>query len=162
MRTLLSVATLLVACVLVGCGADQPSASASTREASGPPLITTDLPDPVEAAFFPQHSTAVGADYEGVIEGRLVLANGCLWIEAFPTGEHGLIVWPSNMILGKINDLPVVLGPDHELLVEEGSVVRLGGRSVDIETAQELAGREFPGACADGAFWVATTVENRP
>jgi hypothetical protein len=64
--------------------------------------------------------------------------------------------------LGKINDLPVVLGPDQELLVETGSVVRLGGRGVDIETAQELAGRKFPRACADSDFWVASTVENLP
>jgi hypothetical protein len=119
------------------------------------------------SAFFPQHSTPLGAGYEASVEGRLVLANGCLWIEV-SRGEpsagamHVLIVWPSNTTLGKINDLPVVLGPDQELLVEEGTMVRLGGRSVDIETAQELAGRKFPGRCADGGFWVASTVENRP
>jgi hypothetical protein len=123
--------------------------------------------DPVAAAFFPQHSTPLGAGYEASLEGRLVLANSCLWIEV--SGErpsagasHVLIVWPSNTTLGKINDLPVVLGPDQELLVEEGSMVRLGGRSVDLEMAQEVAGREFPGRCADGGFWVASTVENLP
>jgi hypothetical protein len=123
-------------------------------------LVAGCAADPVEAAFFPQHSTPLGAGYEASVEGRLVLANGCLWIEV--SGEHVLIVWPSNTTLGKINDLPVVLGPDQELLVEEGSVVRLGGRSVDIETAQQLAGRKLPRACADGGFWVASTVENRP
>jgi hypothetical protein len=123
-------------------------------------LVAGCAADPVEAAFFPQHSTPLGAGYDASLEGRLVLANGCLWIEV--SGKHVLIVWPSNTTFGKINDLPVVLGPDQELLVEEGSVVRLGGRSVDIETAQELAGRKFPRACADSDFWVASTVENLP
>jgi hypothetical protein len=123
-------------------------------------LVAGCAADPVETAFFPQHPTPLGAGYEAALEGRLVLQNSCLWISV--SGLHVLVVWPSNTSFGKINDLPAVLGPDQELLVEVGSLVRLGGRSVDLETAQELAGRQFPRGCADSDFWVASSVESTP
>lgn len=44
MRTLLAITTLVVACVLVGCSGDQPSASA--EDEGGLPTLTRDLPDP--------------------------------------------------------------------------------------------------------------------
>ena len=78
------------------------------------------------------------------------------WIQP-PTGDRLLVLWPSNTTLGKINDLPTPLGPDHELLVETGSVAHLGGSSTNLETVQDLVGT-IPRACAGEAFWVASTV----
>ena len=115
---------------------------------------------PAEAAYFPRHDSVLGTGHLALLEGPLVFGDGCLWIKP-SGGERHLILWPSNTTLGKINDLPVVLGPDHELLAETGSVARLGGRFTDLDQAQELVG-PIPMACSGEAFWIAGTVENRP
>lgn len=117
-------------------------------------------PTPAAAAFFPRHASPLGTGDLALLEGPLVFADGCIWIQP-SAGQRFLILWPSNTTLGKINDLPAVLGPDHELLAETGSVARLGGSSTSLATVQQLVGR-IPKACAGEAFWVASTVENRP
>ena len=117
-------------------------------------------PTPAASVFFPRHASPLGAGDQALIEGQVVFANGCVWVQ--PSGrERLLVVWPSNTTLGKINDLPAVLGPDSELLVETGSVTRLAGRSTDLETARNLAGN-IPEQCSTNGFWVASNVEDRP
>lgn len=113
---------------------------------------------PTGSVFFPRHAGLLGNGYEARLAGPLVFADGCVWIQP-PDGDRFLILWPSNTILGKINDLPAVLGPDHELLVETGSVAVLGGRSTDLETAVQLVG-PIPKRCAGEAFWEAGAVES--
>jgi hypothetical protein len=117
-------------------------------------------PTPAESAFFPRHASPLGTGDQALIEGQVVFADGCVWVQPSAT-ERFLVLWPSNTTLGKINNLPAVLGSGSELLVETGSVTRLAGGSTDLETARNLVGN-IPEQCSTNGFWVASDVDNRP
>jgi hypothetical protein len=117
-------------------------------------------PTPAASVFFPRHAGLLGDGRLALLEGRLVFADGCIWVQG-SAGNRDLILWPSNTTLGRINNLPAVLGPDHVLLAETGNVVRLGGNSIDLQTAQQAVGH-IPEACAGEGFWLAGMVENGP
>jgi len=110
--------------------------------------------------YFPRHADPLGAGDAARLEGTTAFADGCLWIET-EAGDRFLPLWPSDTTAGEINDLPAVLGPDSELLVETGSLTVLGGSQTDLATAAELVGA-IPAACASDAFWAVSTVESRP
>lgn len=120
---------------------------------------TSEVPEPADF-FFPQHGSPLGTGDLALLEGTLVAADGCLWIEAGDGSRH-LVIWPSDTGRGMINGQPAVLGPGNELLAETGSHTMLGGSGTDAGTALRLAG-EIPAACAGESFWVASTVESRP
>jgi hypothetical protein len=139
-RRMLGPLAIAFAAVLAGCASDP-------------------TPTPALSAYFPRHASPLGTGHLALLEGPVVFKAGCIWVQSDP-GDDFLILWPSNTTLGMINKLPAVLGPDRELLAETGDVVRLGGNTVDNETAQELVGK-MPKACAGEAFWVVSTV-NQP
>ena len=77
---------LAAALVLAGC----------TRTAS---------PTPGTAFFFPRHASPLGNGFEARLEGVVVFADRCLWVQP-PAGARVLILWPSDVFLGKINNRP--------------------------------------------------------
>ena len=125
--------------VLSGCGAEAP---------------------PSEAAFFfPQHEGALGVGDAALLEGFAVLEDACFWIET-QDGTRYLPIWPGDVELGRINDLPVVIWAERTLLMEVGDFRRLGGSEASAEVARELVG-EIPDRCASGRFWVVSDVIDR-
>lgn len=110
--------------------------------------------------FFPQHDQPLGSGDMARLEGTVVFEDGCVWVRT-AAGERFLALWPADTQTGEINDLPAIQGPDLALLIETGSPTALGGSATDLRTATELVG-EIPDACAGDAFWVVSTVENRP
>jgi hypothetical protein len=116
-------------------------------------------PTPAESAFFPRHSSPLGTGHLALLEGPLVFEDGCLWIKP-ADGDRFLVLWPSDTTLGKINNKPVVLGPQHLLLAETGDITLLGGNGTDLETALRVV-PGIPKACAGEAFWIASMVDTR-
>jgi hypothetical protein len=91
------------------------------------------------------------------LEGVLAFRDGCLWIEA-NSGERFLPIWPANTSPGVINNLPVVIAEDAQLVLETGEVRNFAGSQVDAARADELAG-PIPEPCASESFWAVTHVD---
>lgn len=138
-RTKVPLAALTtLALVLAGCAAEQ-------------------APTPAEF-FFPQHAGLRGNGFEAGLQGVVVYADRCLWVQS-TAGERFLVLWPSDVVLSKINSRPAILDPERVLLVETGSGAILGGRSVDLQTAIQLVG-PIPERCAGDSFWQASAVDS--
>jgi hypothetical protein len=107
----------------------------------------------------------LGGGDTALVEGIAVMAEGCLLHQA-ADGTRYLPLWPQDTRLGKINDLPAILGPNRDLLVEVGDIdpndrVELAGSEVPRERATELVGA-VPERCAVGRYWVVSDVLTRP
>ena len=116
-------------------------------------------PTPTPATFFfPQHANPLGTGHLARLDGVMLYEDQCLWVQPAP-GERVLVLWPSDVILGNINNHPAILDPDRVLLVEAGSGATLGGSSVNLETAIQLVG-PIPDRCAGDSFWEASTADS--
>ncbi len=85
--------------------------------------------------YFPRHGGTLGGGDTALLEGIAVMGDGCLLLQT-ADGTRYLPLWPQNTRLGKINNLPAILGPDQELLVEVGDI--------DPNDRVELAGSAVP------------------
>ena len=115
--------------------------------------------------FFPRHAGTLGTGDAALVEGIAVMEDGCLLLQT-ADGTRYLPLWPQDMHLGKINDLPAVLGPNRDLLAEVGDInptdrVELGGSEVPRARATELVGA-IPERCAVGRYWVVGDVLTQP
>ena len=115
-------------------------------------------PSPGATFFFPQHGGLRGNGFEAALQGVVVYADRCLWVQS-TAGERYLVLWPSDVILNKINNRPAIVDPERVLIVETGSGAILGGRRVDLETAIQLVG-PIPERCAGDSFWEASAVDS--
>ena len=116
-------------------------------------------PSPGATFFFPQHGGLRGNGFEAALQGVVVYADRCLWVQS-TAGERYLVLWPSDVILSNIGNGPAILAPtDRELIVETGSGAIIGGRRVDLETAIQLVG-PIPERCAGDSFWEASAVDS--
>jgi hypothetical protein len=131
----LSILLLAAALLLAACGADEAGGPAETE----PPV---DGP-PVDA---PAGEQGDAINIEGVLAGDPDLEGGCVWLEA-DAGNYEVVEWPEGY---QAQADPVqLLGPDGEVVAEEGALLRLDGRVAE----------DMMSICQVGTLFQATAVE---
>jgi hypothetical protein len=134
---------LLVLC-LSGCACLLPACSQSNRSTDGSESHT----------YFPTWSPEPGgARATGLLAGRLVLRNGCLFWDA---GEQGinLPIWPASYRLGA--DEAIVT--DHGQEVALGKSAALGGGERTLKEVRDMIGSTVPRQCRASGYWLVTEV----
>jgi hypothetical protein len=127
---------LLAAAVLLGaCGTDDAAGPGQTEPpVEGPPVDE------------PAGEQADAINIEGVLAGDPDLEGGCVWVEA-DDGNYEVIEWPAGY---EAQPDPVqLLGPDGEVVAEEGTLLRLDGRVAE----------DMMSICQVGTLFQATAVE---
>jgi len=114
--------------------------------------------------FFPQHNSPLGEGDMALLEGVIRLEGSCLVLTA-DDGTTWLPIWPADVTVGRLNDLPTVVSPDGVLLVEVGDInpddrSQLGGSEVQPDNT-ELIG-SIPDTCSAERYWAVTDVLNPP
>ncbi len=87
--------------------------------------------------------------------GRLIEADGCLWIDG--DGGRALAIWPSGSTIERDGDSLIVVNSADARAVVGTEVVAGGGeyRADEYELVVELIGEEVPGACrGDDVYWL--------
>ena len=111
--------------------------------------------------YFPRHGDPLGTGDSALVEGVASAGDGCIQL-ALDDGSEMLVVWPADVELGRINDLPVVLAPAQQLPpLEMGTRIALGGSSTDLATAASLVG-PIPERCATESVWIVSDILGRP
>lgn len=139
---------ILLASLLIATGCGDRSFSASTSDSK---------------VFFPQLAPSWILSSEGspsaLLEGKLVLVNGCLRANETPGETSYLVVWPSNVVLDtKVNPIRILNKKTGQLVAQVGNQVRLGGGEVQLG-AQIMKRLQYPlpGTCP-GPYWLASEV----
>ena len=114
--------------------------------------------------FLPQHNSPFGEGDMALLEGVIRLEGSCLILTA-DDGTTWLPIWPADVTVGRLNDLPTVVSPDGVLLVEVGDInpddrSQLGGSEVQSDNT-ELIG-SIPDTCSAERYWAVTDVLNPP
>ena len=112
------------------------------NEADGPELAT--LP------HFPQSGERTHM-MEALLEGKLVLKNGCLRLESMSGTDHPLI-WPKGFRL-TVDDRGIQISDDSGASLSVGEELRIGGGEVPMASLQSLAEQPVLNDCP-GPYWV--------
>jgi hypothetical protein len=108
--------------------------------------------------FFPTWSREGQPEPVAGTSGRLVVQNGCLFLEhASEGGTFSLPLWPDSWNLEGTDPISVVADDGSSLLV--GETVSLGGGAWPAEAVEELIGESVPERCEPSSdYWLATEV----
>ena len=107
----------------------------------------------VTGVFFPRHSVR-GPTPAALIEGRLDVKDGCLWI-VDASGTRYLAIWPSGWRVTSVGGRIHVVNAEGRLIVADGdSVAGGGGETVTADNAHRLMGQTEPAACRTNSFWL--------
>ena len=102
--------------------------------------------------FFPRYGS-MGPTPGALIEGRLEVKDGCLWLVRI-VGTKILPIWPGGYGLrGSVGSLQVT-DSAGVVVAAEGRSVRAGGGEYSVADARRLMGREEPAACGGSGFWL--------
>lgn len=105
-----------------------------------------------QSIAFPRQSPGREATYEALVEGRLVLEDGCLRVDT-PGGESYLVLWPPRAELHR--DPTRVTDPGTGASAEVGEPVRLSGGEVSLRPlVLERLENPPPERCG-GPYWLA-------
>lgn len=105
-----------------------------------------------QSIAFPRQSPGREVTYEALVEGRLVLEDGCLRVDT-PQGESYLVLWPPRAELREAARRVI----DHETgaTAEVGEPVRLSGGEVSLRPfIRERLENPPPDRCR-GPYWLA-------
>jgi hypothetical protein len=120
-------------------------------------------PETPAGFFFPRHDSPLGEGDAALLEGVVRMPGSCLLIVA-EDGTVWLPIWPSDVVIGRLNSQPAVMAPDGvSMLLEVGDafpddVYQLGGSEVD-PSDQELIG-PVPDTCEFDRYWAVSDVLN--
>lgn len=106
--------------------------------------------------FFPRHALGVAqAQPTGVLEGILVLRDGCIWIETREQ-EALLALWPPGWVPVKVSERLVEIRDSTGMRFGEiGDQVKVGGGEIaDQDHVSKLVGRDPPLACRGHKAWL--------
>jgi len=112
------------------------------------------LDDPGASAgvFFPRYGS-MGPTPAALLEGRLEINDGCLWLVK-AGGARILPIWPGGYGLrAGVNPLEVIDAAGR-VVAADGETLRVQGGEVMVADARRLMGREEPSACGGNGFWV--------
>jgi hypothetical protein len=115
---------LLLALVLGGCG----------------PAV-----EPV--TFFPVQKEVPNAMLQALLQGELVVENGCLRVSG------NLILWPYGYSVQTEDGETLVLNAEGRAVARVGDFVQLGGGEIPAFSAEARTGTALPEGCA-GPYWL--------
>jgi hypothetical protein len=130
-------------------------------------LASCDAPD--AGVFWPVHEAA-GAQQAGLLEGRLTVSRGCVYLVA-DHGERWLAIWPDRLHPERVGDGPlrivdergIVVATEGERLAAGGGEARiseLGGFEAFDAWLDDVGGRDpIPRSCGD-LTWTVSGIED--
>jgi hypothetical protein len=113
----------------------------------------------VNGVFFPHHSVR-GPTPMAVLDGRLEVAGGCIWIVA-QDGRRLLPIWPPGSHVRIVAERLELTDDAGRVLAADGDRVAIvGGETVTADNARGFMGRVEPTACRPDAFWLVGTLRS--
>jgi len=114
--------------------------------------------------FFPQHNTPLGEGDQALLEGVVRLPGSCI-VLVTDDGTTWLPIWPADVTVGRLNDLPTVVAQEGTLLVEVGDInpddrYQLAGSEVAPDNIEIIG--PLPDTCESDRFWAVTDVLKPP
>ncbi len=109
--------------------------------------------------FFPRHGhDNSDSGMLALMEGRLEVRGGCLWV--VPTrGDRMLPIWPPRFGLRVTEERLTILDASGGVVARESDLVLLVGGQVDEQHAYELSARQAPAACrSKNNYWMTREV----
>lgn len=113
--------------------------------------------------YFPSQPESSGANMEALLEGHLVLKEGCLRAVTSGYDEASfLILWPkeATLIISKANIIEVHDENDR-VVGRLGESIRIGGGAMESESSMDLWEKQINGLPIEGCpgpYWVASTL----
>jgi hypothetical protein len=108
----------------------------------------------VPGLFFPRHSVRGGPMLGALIEGRLEVKDGCIWIVA-QAGTRYLAIWPPGSNVRSVAGRIEITDGAGQVIAAEGETVKgSGGETVTRENARSVMGQTEPAGCRTEKFWV--------
>jgi len=125
------------------------------------PLGTPPFPlAPVPDVHFPQLKARSSTYMTALLEGRLVVKNGCLRVTPGENEKGTLIIWQTDYFLnGRNGASPAspfqieILDREGEVVAQVGKRIRMGGGEVSLNFVEELLREPMPEAC-EGPYWL--------
>jgi hypothetical protein len=109
-------------------------------------------PDPT--VHFPQFRMRSSAFMEALLQGRLVLQNGCLRVVAGDLESGYLVIWQTDYFLNNNAGALEILNRDGQVVARVGQEIALGGGEVPLTAELERNLREpLAGEC-QGPYWL--------
>lgn len=131
------VAAVIFATLLAACGKSTSPSAAGHR-----------------SVFFPTHPTS-SQQAEGVVSGRLVMQNDCLFISSPNLAKEYLALWPVSYRLS--DDGASVQDGNGDVVARLDDSVKFGGGEITTEDAAvKFVGQPIPKACSAGGYWIVT------
>ena len=112
------------------------------KDADGPELLTS--------PYFPQVRED-GAIMQALLEGELVLKDGCLRLERTGSSRHFLI-WPRRFKLS-VDGQDIRISDDSGGSISVGEYVGIGGGEVTLRFIRTLVEEPIPSDCP-GPYWL--------
>lgn len=111
--------------------------------------------------FFPVQKAGLGR-MEALLEGKLVLDNGCLRVKYFD--DNYLLIWPYGFSLRTKGKEIQVVDSDGQVVARVGDKITVGGGEVPGEGVKEfieesITGQPLPDNCT-GPYWIVGVVVN--
>ena len=144
----------LLAVTVAGCGptTSQYSTPSPNAEPSSSDGDVTSMSTEPPVPHFPQvREGAVTEVMEALLEGELMLENGCLRAKKM-NGTDYLLIWPPGFKL-RVDGGEVRISDNTGISLAVGEEVRIGGGEVPLPFVQILVEQPLPRDCT-GPYWI--------
>ena len=113
------------------------------KEADGPELLTN--------LHFPQVREDMADRMTALLEGELVLKDGCLRVKSLDGAGH-LLIWPQRFKLS-VDGRDIRISDDSGVSLSVGEQISIGGGEVPLRHLQTLVKQPIPSDC-HGPYWL--------
>ncbi|HNB55295.1 MAG TPA: LysM peptidoglycan-binding domain-containing protein, partial [Anaerolineales bacterium] len=116
--------------------------------------LSTEMPGEINAPHFPRQQPGLD-QMEAILEGKLIVANGCLRIESFDAPISYLPIWPNGYGLGiSSNEIKIADDTGEMIVARVGEGVSMGGGELlSLDGLGEITLQQIPGNCS-GPYWL--------